>query len=405
MEKLVRIAMAPVMKTWLRTQRANSVFVPRPTDTPQAHSAGFNSDRVLIFGSGPAVGWGVVSHDIALPGALARALTVRTSRGTDIDVVSDAGTVAKNALAKLQVVKLGRYDAALVILGVNDAMQLTPLSKWRTCLTSVLGYILEEAPVGRTFVTGIHPIRSMPNCNTWLGRMADAHAVEMNTITASICAGLDRVTYMPLGVMADPVSLGGRNSSTYKFWAESLADMIAPQLDVVRQQSDSDRMGGVAIDVRAVEQERQQAVDELKLLETDPDARFDWIVERARELFGTETAAFSLVNGDKLWQKASSGRIPEVVALKGSFAEATMAGRGALVVQDALADERFRDNPHVAGGTGIRFWAGFPIECASGQRIGTLSVWDSKPRVSDPAWDRSVLRQLALMVQAEICRA
>jgi lysophospholipase L1-like esterase len=405
MEKLVRIAMAPVMKTWLRTQRANSVFVPRPTDTPQAHSAGFNSDRVLIFGSGPAVGWGVVSHDIALPGALARALTVRTSRGTDIDVVSDAGTVAKNALAKLQVVKLGRYDAALVILGVNDAMQLTPLSKWRTCLTSVLGYILEEAPVGRTFVTGIHPIRSMPNCNTWLGRMADAHAVEMNTITASICARLDRVTYIPLGVMADPVSLGGRNSSTYKFWAESLADTIAPQLDVVRQQSDSDRMGGVEIDVRAVEQERQQAIDELKLLETGPDARFDWIVERARELFGTETAAFSLVNGDKLWQKASSGRTPEVVALKGSFAEATMAGRGALVVQDALADERFRDNPHVAGGTGIRFWAGFPIECASGQRIGTLSVWDSKPRVSDPAWDRSVLRQLALMVQAEICRA
>jgi GAF domain-containing protein len=78
-------------------------------------------------------------------------------------------------------------------------------------------------------------------------------------------------------------------------------------------------------------------------------------------------------------------------------------GQGPLVVPDALADERFRNNPYVLGEPHIRFYAGFPIESADGERIGALCVFDPEPRAAGDV-DLVLLRELALMLQAELRR-
>jgi GAF domain-containing protein len=65
-------------------------------------------------------------------------------------------------------------------------------------------------------------------------------------------------------------------------------------------------------------------------------------------------------------------------------------------VPDATADARFVDNPLVAGGPGIRFYAGIPLVTSGGTALGTLCVIDRKPRKLSP----KQRRQLALLADS-----
>ena len=71
------------------------------------------------------------------------------------------------------------------------------------------------------------------------------------------------------------------------------------------------------------------------------------------------------------------------------------------MVEDALSDERFADNPLVSADPKIRFYAGRPLSGPRGNRVGTLCIIDRKPRTLDPA-DREALEDLANMVASEL---
>ena len=72
-----------------------------------------------------------------------------------------------------------------------------------------------------------------------------------------------------------------------------------------------------------------------------------------------------------------------------------------MVVSDASLDVRFRDNPVVCGEPGLRFYAGAPLVTPDGFAIGTLCVFDRKPRELSPD-QRQALRILAAQVMAQL---
>jgi GAF domain-containing protein len=51
-----------------------------------------------------------------------------------------------------------------------------------------------------------------------------------------------------------------------------------------------------------------------------------------------------------------------------------------LVLPDALADERFRDNPTVAFVPRVRFYASAQVRTAASHLVGTLRILDVRPR-------------------------
>lgn len=229
MREFIRWAMVPVMRAWAAAAGAGLGNVPRPTDAPHAQSPGADSDRILIFGSGPAVGWGVLSHDLALPGSLARALSGRSRRGAEVDVVFSPQTTARSAVHEISDLRLRRYDAIVVTLGGNDALTLTSVRAWRRDLGELLR-LLEEtsARSTRIFMLGIQPIRSVPAFDSPLGSVAERHATVLNQATADLCTTLPRTSFVPLTVPG-PSSDRFRTAADYRHWAGLVADaMVCP---------------------------------------------------------------------------------------------------------------------------------------------------------------------------------
>ncbi len=386
------------MRAWMKLALQNSDTIPRPTGPPQAHSPGTNSDRVLILGGGTAAGWGVTSHDLALPGSLARALSTRTGRGTDVTLVADPFGFLEGLPNLLIGQDLSQINAVVVFIGVNDAVNLTTERAWERNMGLLLRALERETSDGTyMYVMDIQPIRTIPAFDSLLGSIANAHARRLTARTERVCRGIPRTVYLPLTkntiLLSGLVSGRYRNSSDYRLWGEFLAREMADRLDLAQDHLGPNKARSLPITApREVE-----AGDEPRVRE----ARFDPVLALARQSFGTESAAFLLRDHSGLRVVASAGPTDDNPAGSDSLSATVVIQPGALVVGDTQKDERFRSNSYVTGAPFVRFFAGFPIESPSGERIGILCVFDPEPRIRADI-DIVLLRQLALMIQDEL---
>lgn len=139
----------------------------------------------------------------------------------------------------------------------------------------------------------------------------------------------------------------------------------------------------------------------LRILDTVPEERFDRITRLARRLFGVEICLISLVDSSRQWFKSKEGLDVCETSRKVSFCGHAILNEKVFVVCDASKDPRFLDNPLVTGEPKIRFYAGCPIRGPHNQRIGTLCLIDSSPRVLIED-EQETLRDLAAMVEDEL---
>lgn len=404
MRGLARWVSLPMMRAWVAAQSAAYRDIPRPMDAPQAHSPGTDSDRILLFGSGPALGWGVLSHDLALPGALARAISARSGRGVDVDLAASPSTSLSTAPRELAALRLWRFDAIVITLGARDALNLTSLQAWRRELTALMRLVEHESSRStQIFLLGNQPVRSIPVFDSALGAVGARHALALDRVAAEICGALPRTTFIAMTAAARGEPGRFRSAADYRNWAELLADRMAGPLDAEHLAVVSSPPADAPTDARVREEARQRAVDGLGILDTDPEERFTRIVALAQRSFGTRWAAFTVTDRDRQWDKANVGPLPQETPRSTSFSDVTIREPGPLVVADAVIDPQFRDNPLVVGEPYIRFYAGFPVESPSGERIGALCVFDPMPRPAGEI-DLVLLRELALAVQGELRR-
>lgn len=150
------------------------------------------------------------------------------------------------------------------------------------------------------------------------------------------------------------------------------------------------------------EQQRLAALRMYEVLDTASEAAFDGITRLTSAICQTPIALISLVDKDRLWFKSKIGfDAPETPRESAFCAHAILDPTEILVVEDALLDDRFCDNPLVVNDPNIRFYAGCPISAASGEAIGTLCVIDKKPNTLSQE-QRDALRALADQVNAQL---
>ena len=149
------------------------------------------------------------------------------------------------------------------------------------------------------------------------------------------------------------------------------------------------------------EKTRLETLRALKILDSDPEERFDRLTRLAKRLFGSSIALISLFDADRQCFKSSFGLEVKETTRELSFCGHAILGDEIFEVSDATLDNRFANNPLVTDSPNIRFYAGCPLTVANGSKLGTLCILDQKPRNFDEE-DKVLLRDLARMVEVEL---
>lgn len=381
--------MRPFMRAWYRSREAALESVPFPEDAPVARAPGHHPIRVLVVGNGAATGWGVRSHDLALTGQLARALARSLDRGTQVDARVDPDVRLAGLPRLLADVDLARYDAVVVVAGTSDALSMTPLPLWHRSMEAVLDLLREDAPAARVLVLGSQPIQSISTYAGWPGGIADRHRAALNRITMTLCAERG-VGFTELPAPSGGTAQGHRSPAAYAEWAQHVAHHLGPDLRW------SDAAGSTATQP---EDERQRATAALRP-DAPADPRLDRITGLARQVFGVDVAAVTLLDGDLQKHRSIVGAAPAAIPRSESICDRTVRGDGPLVVGDLAADPRFAGLPLVVDGL-VRFYAGYPIESPDGYRVGAFCILDPSPRDAASV-DTDALSALALLAQKEL---
>jgi diguanylate cyclase (GGDEF)-like protein len=139
----------------------------------------------------------------------------------------------------------------------------------------------------------------------------------------------------------------------------------------------------------------------LSVLDSQPEERFDRLTRMAKRMFRAPIALVSLIDENRQWFKSCDGLSVSELPRETSFCGHAILGNDVFLIEDALKDERFADNPLVTGEPHIRFYAGCPLRAVNGAKMGTLCIIDTKPRAFDDE-DITALKDLTAMVEAEL---
>ncbi|MDY8137911.1 GAF domain-containing sensor histidine kinase [Aquimarina sp. 2201CG5-10] len=128
------------------------------------------------------------------------------------------------------------------------------------------------------------------------------------------------------------------------------------------------------------EKERQAAVEKYQLLDTLPEESYDNITSLMSYICDAPISLITLLDKDRNFLKSHHGIPFNESPREISFCGHAINGDDAItIIKDAREDERFIGNPLVTEHQAI-FYAGAPLIDSDGYKLGTLCVYDNKPR-------------------------
>lgn len=325
-----------------------SVAPPGEPFTVRRYSRpGRNAYRILILGDqSPSDGHSGFGQ------ALVDRLWLRSQHGLNVDVVASALTGLRALRAAYASWRVNRYDAVVIVLPPRGFRTQKRAAR---ALVAVLGRLLEHTSVTIASDEGELPV-------PWRGSGAGNRDIALTA-------------------------------------EASTADAVAVQVD--EQLRVRGAKGGAGNPEPASAAAR---VENGVPVEPRIDLRLASIVSMVRESFSVDTAAINIFDGDDLWTIAAAGTDRGRRARAGTLCEETSGNRGLIVVRDVWADPQLRMLDVAHGPVPIRFYAAYPIEPARGVRLGTLCIYDRRPRDPD-GYDFTLLRDFAQLVEIEIAES
>jgi len=151
-------------------------------------------------------------------------------------------------------------------------------------------------------------------------------------------------------------------------------------------------------EIPANEPQRQAALERYAVLDTPTEPDYDGITSLMAHLAGVPVALIALQDRGRNWIKSHYGiEISESPREFSFCAHALNANSPITIIEDARLDDRFFDNPLVIEHNAI-FYAGITLHSHDNYKLGTLCLFDHKPRTLDES-TKTAMRTLARQVE------
>ncbi len=150
---------------------------------------------------------------------------------------------------------------------------------------------------------------------------------------------------------------------------------------------------------RIYDARRLAAVHATRLLDTESEEPFDRLTALAAMVLRTPFAQVTIVDDRRSYWKSCFGLDSTDISDRSdpigrSFCQHVVASGSSVVLPDVTMDDRTKDNPWIE--FGVKAWAGFPIQTADGQIVGTFCAIDTVARI----WTKSDLVALETLAHA-----
>ena len=150
------------------------------------------------------------------------------------------------------------------------------------------------------------------------------------------------------------------------------------------------------------EADRLAALEDLGILDTEPEKEFDRLVQLATAICHAPIGAITFIDSQRQWFKARVGVEETATPRDLAFCAYTIAEPDRMLeVQDVETDPRFVTNLFGPDFPPVRFYAGYPLQTREGSAVGTLCVMDTVPRTLT-ATQREALAKLAHTVSTQL---
>ena len=145
-----------------------------------------------------------------------------------------------------------------------------------------------------------------------------------------------------------------------------------------------------------------------RILDTPSEKSFDDLARLAAYICQAPVSLISLIDKHRQWFKSACGLDLTNSAegpRKQAFCSYTILDNVPLIVEDAMIDDRFKDNPLVLDDPKIRFYAGIPLKSPRGYNLGSLCVIDFVPKqLKHPQLDglKTLASQVMYLLEARL---
>lgn len=152
------------------------------------------------------------------------------------------------------------------------------------------------------------------------------------------------------------------------------------------------------------EKERQEAVNKYKNLNRLSKETYDNITSLVASICDMPVSLISIIDEDRNIFKSNFGlKINENTRNFSFCGHAINDSEEITIVADSRIDKRFFDNPSVLSGDAV-FYAAVPLTTSEGYKLGTLCVFDNKPRELDSNQKKALItlaKQVMILFEKE----
>lgn len=185
--------------------------------------------NLLALGESPVAGIGVATHDEAITGQLAHALSAMLQCPVSWRAHGKNGVTASEALKQVMPhIPEVPVDLALVAFGVNDTSSFRPVRRWRSDLLQLLAALDARCAPRQILLSGVPPVADFPALPQPLRWVLGLKAQALDLAAREVAAGMPHVLYVPLALNTQDRSMMARDgyhpsATGCAAWAQLLA--------------------------------------------------------------------------------------------------------------------------------------------------------------------------------------